>query len=255
MPAVTPFLIACLAAYLIGSIPFGYLIGKAHGVDIRAQGSGNIGATNLGRIVGKFWGQLCFLLDLGKGAGPVLAYGAYAGVLGNLDTFRGLPPTPEEQPGSMGLLFWITVGMCAVLGHIFPIYLRFRGGKGVATGFGVMLGMWPQLTAPAFGALFVWYVTLKLSRYVGIASCAAAASLPFWYILWRIPRAHGVVRPHCQGSRRGLAHHRGDDPAGSAGGGPAPGQHQARPGGDGTQDRRVSIDQRAAASPLVASCR
>jgi acyl phosphate:glycerol-3-phosphate acyltransferase len=189
MPAVTPFLIACLAAYLIGSIPFGYLIGKAHGVDIREKGSGNIGATNLGRIVGKFWGQLCFLLDLGKGAGPVLAYGAYAGVLGNLDTFRGLPPTPEEQPGSMGLLFWITVGMCAVLGHIFPIYLRFRGGKGVATGFGVMLGMWPQLTAPAFGALFVWYVTLKLSRYVGIASCAAAASLPFWYILWRIPRA------------------------------------------------------------------
>jgi glycerol-3-phosphate acyltransferase PlsY len=88
----------------------------------------------------------------------------------------------------MELLFWITVGMCAILGHIFPLYLRFRGGKGVATGFGVMLGMWPQLTAPAFAALFVWYVTLKLSRYVGIASCAAAVSLPFWYILWRIPR-------------------------------------------------------------------
>lgn len=189
MPAAVPFLLACLAAYLLGSIPFGFLIGKAHGIDIREKGSGNIGATNLGRAIGKPWGEICFLLDVLKGALPVVVYGAYAGVLGNLDTFRGLAPRPEDQPNSMQLLFWMIVGLCAILGHIFPLYLRFRGGKGVATGFGVMLGMWPQLTAPALAALFVWFVTVKLSRYVGIASCAAAISLPFWYILWRIPKA------------------------------------------------------------------
>lgn len=182
-------MIAVVAAYLIGSIPFGLLIGRAHGVDIRGRGSGNIGATNLGRAVGKKWGVICFFLDMVKGAGPMVAFGATAGVIGNLDTFRGLPPRPEELPTSIELLAWITVGFAAMLGHIFPVYLRFRGGKGVATGFGVLIGMWPDLTAPAFATLFVWYLTLKGTRYVGLASCAAAVSLPIWYILWVIPKS------------------------------------------------------------------
>jgi glycerol-3-phosphate acyltransferase PlsY len=176
-----------IGAYLIGSIPFGLLIGLAHGVDIRSRGSGNIGATNLGRALGKGWAIGCFFLDMAKGAVPMVVYGAAAGVLGNLDTFRGLPPKREAEP--IELLLWILVGLAAILGHIFPLYLRFKGGKGVATAFGVLIGMWPHLTAPAFAAFFVWFLVLRASRYVGLASCVAAVSLPVWYVLWAMPKA------------------------------------------------------------------
>ena len=183
------WLIALILAYLLGSVPFGLIIGLAHGVDIRDSGSGNIGATNLGRTIGKKWGAICFILDMLKGALPVIIFGYLAGVLGGLDTFRGLAPRPEDQPTSLQLLQWVSVGGAAVIGHVFPLYLKFKGGKGVATGFGAMIAMWPELTAPVIAALFVWYLVLKATRYVGIASCAAAISLPAWYILWRIPKA------------------------------------------------------------------
>ena len=137
------YFIVPAASYLIGSIPFGYLIGRLHGIDIRKVGSGNIGATNVTRSI--------FL----KGALPV--------VLVNM--------TFEENTANLAL----AAGLAVILGHVFPIYLRFRGGKGVATAAGVALALAPY---PLLCALAVWVVTFLTSRYVSLASIVAAASLP-----------------------------------------------------------------------------
>ena len=152
------------AAYLAGSIPFGLIIGRARHVDIRQHGSGNIGATNVGRVLGRRWGILCFVLDVAKGFTPVFACCLVA------------PLGREATPAAvLGLL----VAAMAMLGHIFPVWLRFRGGKGVATGLGVLLGLWPILTIPAVIAGIVWFVVVRAIGYVSVASMAAAAALPF----------------------------------------------------------------------------
>ena len=164
-------------AYLIGSIPFGLLIGKARGTDIREHGSKNIGATNVGRVLGRKLGALCFLLDMLKGAIPVLAAGFACGVI-------GIEPAALSG-GQMWL--WLAVAAAAVAGHMAPVFLGFAGGKGVATGFGAALAMWSLLTFPAIGALVVWYATLRLGRYVSLASMTAAVSLPAWYLVRCIP--------------------------------------------------------------------
>lgn len=143
-------------AYLIGSIPFGYLIARGRGVDILRQGSGNIGATNVGRVLGRRFGVLVFLLDFAKGAVPT-GLAVWLGDAGEWPHF--LPAT---------------VGLAAFLGHLFPVYLRFRGGKGVATGAGVVVVLLPM---PAGGALLIWVAVLLASRYVSLASLAAAATL------------------------------------------------------------------------------
>lgn len=152
------------AAYLAGSIPFGLLIGLSRGVDIRKHGSGNVGATNCGRVLGRKWGILCFVLDVTKGLAPVLVY--------------SLLTHPHEAGGAGAALQWLAVAAAAVVGHVFPVWLKFRGGKGVATGLGVVLGMWPVLTGPAVLSGLVWFVTIKLTGYVSVASIAAAVSLP-----------------------------------------------------------------------------
>jgi acyl-phosphate glycerol 3-phosphate acyltransferase len=148
-----------LAAYLIGAIPFGYLIARGRGVDILRQGSGNIGATNVGRILGWRFGILVFLLDFAKGALPVTVATWSAGALAS-----GLPN--DSLP--------VAAGLAAFLGHLFPIYLRFRGGKGVATGAGVVAVLLP---IPAIGAIFTWVAILCLTRYVSLASLAAVSVL------------------------------------------------------------------------------
>jgi glycerol-3-phosphate acyltransferase PlsY len=155
-----------LLAYLLGSIPFGLLIGLARGVDIRQHGSKNIGATNAGRVLGRPWGFLSFFLDFLKGAVPVLGSGWWMEVLGDR----------ELTPGNAWL--WLGVGIAAVMGHMFPVWLRFKGGKGVATGFGVMLATYTGVTVPAAIALVVWIALVKTWRMVSVASCAAALSLP-----------------------------------------------------------------------------
>lgn len=155
-----------LCAYVLGSIPFGLLIGLARGVDIRQHGSKNIGATNAGRVLGRSWGFLCFFLDFLKGAAPVLASGWWMGVLSARDV------TP------LSAWLWLGVGVAAVIGHMFPVWLRFKGGKGVATGFGVMLATYTGVTLPAVIALIVWIALVKTWRMVSVASCAAACSLP-----------------------------------------------------------------------------
>jgi len=154
------------AAYLIGSIPFGVLIARAHGVDLRARGSGNVGATNVGRVLGSRWGYLCFVLDVTKGLGPVLLVGLRL-----------------RDPGAADLsayrqAAWLAVAFGAIAGHVFSVFLRFRGGKGVATSLGVLLGFWPYFTFPALAALGLWVVVVLIWRYVSLASIVAAGAFP-----------------------------------------------------------------------------
>jgi acyl phosphate:glycerol-3-phosphate acyltransferase len=152
--------LAVLLGYAAGSIPFGLLIGLAKGVDIRREGSGNIGASNVGRLLGKPYGILVFLLDLAKGAVPVF-----------LIKRVGWPAADEV----LGMPLDHYVGIASVLGHMFPVWLRFRGGKGVATALGVFLVLATEATLIAF---LVWCVCVFAWQYVSLASIVAAWSLP-----------------------------------------------------------------------------
>lgn len=151
-------LAALLPAYLLGAIPFGLLIAKSQGVDLRNSGSKNIGATNVFRCVGAKFGILAFLLDMLKGFG-----GVYCALLPNL--------LGAEIPVDRLLLLRVLCGTAAMLGHIFPIYLRFKGGKGVATALGLLFGVAPLAGAIGF---LGWGLLFLASRYVSLASCLAA---------------------------------------------------------------------------------
>jgi len=155
------FTLAILAAYLVGSIPFGLLIAKAHGKDLRSIGSGNIGATNVARALGRKWAYICFALDVLKGLVPML-----------VTMFIAKPDS------AVMLWLWLAVGCAAISGHIFPIYVKFKGGKGVATSFGVALGLWPYYTICASFAVAVWVVVVLIWRYVSLASIAASVMFP-----------------------------------------------------------------------------
>ncbi|MEM8739674.1 MAG: glycerol-3-phosphate acyltransferase [Planctomycetota bacterium] len=176
-------------SFLAGAIPFAVIIGRARGIDLRQHGSGNPGATNLGRAAGKKWGILCFVLDVGKGLLPVLAFAlAWKHLLppGMVVGERGevySPTTPLVLSSAWIVFQWVLVAVAAVLGHVFSPFLRFRGGKGVATGLGATLGLFPVVTVPAFLAFVLWYAVCKLTGYVGLASAAAAASLPVFTVL------------------------------------------------------------------------
>ena len=160
--------ICILAGYLLGSVPFGLLIARAHGKDLRKIGSGNIGATNVSRALGKKWAYVCFVLDVLKGLVPVVATGLV--VRGEVGRSYG--------EAILVLFLWLGAGVAAVLGHIFPLYLKFRGGKGVATSFGVALGLWPYFTICAAAAILVWGLVVYVWRYVSLGSIAAAVSFP-----------------------------------------------------------------------------
>src|SRR5262245_26156769 len=152
--------LALLAAYLIGAIPFGWLIARSRGVDIFHAGSGNIGATNVGRVLGRQWGILVFALDFAKGAVPV----ALSSVL------------PTEAHEALGLPDALRVGvaLCAFVGHLYPVYLGFRGGKGVATGAGTVFVLVP---GPAALAILTWAAVVAATRTVSLASITAAGML------------------------------------------------------------------------------
>ena len=162
------FALAMVGAYLLGSIPFGLLIAKAHGKDLRSIGSGNIGATNVSRALGRKWAYVCFLLDVLKGLVPTLAAMFLAGPQANLSYAEKI----------VTLWLWLAVGCAAITGHIFPIYVRFKGGKGVATSFGVALGIWPYYTICAAFAMATWLVVVLVWRYVSLASIVASAAFP-----------------------------------------------------------------------------
>ncbi|MFI4897926.1 MAG: glycerol-3-phosphate 1-O-acyltransferase PlsY [Phycisphaerales bacterium JB059] len=161
-----PWLIAIPLAYLAGAIPFGVLIARAKGVDITKHGSKNTGATNVGRVLGFRFFLLCFLLDMLKGLVPTLAAGLGAGVVGQRDIAQ------------TDAWLWLAVMASAVLGHMFSPFLSFKGGKGVATGLGALLGVFPILTLAAAAAAIVWGLTFAIWRYVSLASIAAAIALP-----------------------------------------------------------------------------
>jgi glycerol-3-phosphate acyltransferase PlsY len=153
----------CVGAYLVGSIPFGYLLGRAKGVDIRDAGSRNIGATNCWRVCGWPYGLAAFVLDVAKGFGPT--FGAYK-MTELCPLFTGL-----SEPGRD--LVIVLAGAAAIAGHVFPIYLRFRGGKAVATSLGVFLGI-PAMLPFAAVAFAVWLLVFAATRYVSVASTVAA---------------------------------------------------------------------------------
>ena len=151
-----------LFAYLLGSVPWAMIIAKAHGKDLRKVGSGNIGATNLSRAVGKKWAYVCFLLDAIKGFVPVLTGSVIIG--------------KTQGPGSAAIL--LAIGLAAILGHVFPIYIGFKGGKGVATSFGVALAIWPYYTTCSVVSLLVWVIVTFIWRYVSLGSIIAAVVFP-----------------------------------------------------------------------------
>jgi len=163
-------------SYFLGSIPFGYLIVRlSHGRDVRSSGSGNIGATNVTRVAGRPAGLATFLLDGGKG---------YLAVWLAIHWFHA------------DVLWVMIAAVVAVLGHMFSCWLKFRGGKGVATGLGVFLPIsWQAMAA----AVILWLIVLAFWRYVSLASIAAAAALPFLVYAFYAPH-HGPPLPVSLGS-------------------------------------------------------
>ncbi|MBU6410263.1 MAG: glycerol-3-phosphate 1-O-acyltransferase PlsY [Verrucomicrobia bacterium] len=152
---------AALAAYLLGSIPTGYLAGKAKRLDIRASGSGNIGATNALRVLGKPAGICVLLADCAKGFAAVKLAPLYLKIAG--------APSLDEH------IIAVVAGIFAVLGHNYTCWLRFKGGKGIATTAGVYLALAP---AALGAALAVFFAVVALTRYVSLGSMAGAVALP-----------------------------------------------------------------------------
>lgn len=166
-----------LIAFLCGSVPFGLLFGKARGIDIREHGSGNIGATNVVRVLGKPLGITCLLLDVLKGLIPTIIGLSLIRFVGmknplSLDLLEGYA---EIHPMLTAQVFQVLTGLCAILGHNYSPWVRFRGGKGIATSGGVLIALMP---AAAVMLVVIWAVVFWLSRYVSVASICAAVSVP-----------------------------------------------------------------------------
>ena len=181
------YALALVQAYLLGAIPFGFLLAKhIAGIDVRTVGSGNIGATNVGRVAGMKLGLISLVLDLAKGlaAATVIPFSIFVIAGGGV----GL----ETRSEALRFIFIgegftdlrILCGLAAIAGHIWPVFLAFKGGKGVATSLGVMLGLAPAATLAAFG---LWIVVTGFSGYVSLGSVTAAAALPVLFAVfeWR----------------------------------------------------------------------
>ncbi|MGB8354701.1 MAG: glycerol-3-phosphate 1-O-acyltransferase PlsY [Chthoniobacteraceae bacterium] len=158
-------LIILLAGYLLGSIPVGFLLARAKGIDIRQHGSGNIGATNVFRTLGKGYGIFVFVCDTLKGV--------FAVILGEqiYIHLHGIGAGAPINPVLAGILG----GVAGILGHNFPVWLKFKGGKGVATSLGVVIGLVPLAAVISFA---IWAIVLLTSRYVSLASIIAAIAVP-----------------------------------------------------------------------------
>lgn len=190
-----------IIAYLLGSIPFGLLIGKAKGIDVRKAGSGNIGATNVGRIAGTPWFIAVLLLDAAKAAFPVL-----------LMRWLGF-----DSP-----LLQLAAGLCAVFGHTWSVYLRGKGGRGVASALGVLIALTPTIALIGFAS---WGLVVALTRYISLASMLAGAVIVTCMFLFRMPAPYQwgavalfvlVVYRHIPNIKRLLAgteHRLGDKPS------------------------------------------
>src|SRR4051794_32122602 len=161
-------------AYLIGSIPFGLLVGLTKGIDVRTAGSKNIGATNVARLLGKKFFFVVFFLDMSKSLIPMLIA---SGIV------HGIP----EHNRTLYLL-WLSVGFAAVLGHMFSVFLKFKGGKGVASSAGMMLGLFPYYTLPGAIAIGIFIIVFYIWRYISLGSIVAACAFPLLYVLLGIAK-------------------------------------------------------------------
>ena len=155
------FAFVVIGSYLLGSIPVGYFAGRIAGIDIRTCGSGNVGATNVIRTLGKGYGYPVFAFDFLKGFGAV-----------KMSIWIAARMQSEWNPPEM---FGIVAAISSVIGHSFPVWLRFKGGKGVATSAGALLGLAP---VAALVGVAIWLLIFWLTRYVSVASIVAAAALP-----------------------------------------------------------------------------
>jgi glycerol-3-phosphate acyltransferase PlsY len=153
------WILIVIISYLLGSIPSGYLVAKSQGIDIRQHGSKNIGATNVLRVMGKKWGYFVFFCDVLKGFVSVKLGFLLAGSFGANVTLAG-----------------VVAALCCILGHNYPVWLGFKGGKGIATSAGVVIALFPPLIVLLMG--IVWLLVFLLGRYVSLASISAAAALP-----------------------------------------------------------------------------
>lgn len=181
---MTSAIVLIIGAYLLGAVPFGLLIGRMAGVDVRSAGSGNIGATNVGRLLGKKLGLLTLAADLLKGIVPMALAAWWLG---------GMAEAP---------LVVTVCGGAAFLGHLFPVYLKFKGGKGVATALGVFL----YLTPPAaLAALAVFGLVLVNWGYVSLASLSAALLMPG--LIWLLYGGFGQMAslPATEGAETGIS--------------------------------------------------
>jgi len=170
-------IVCILLSYLLGAIPFGLVVSRGSGIDIRTQGSKNIGATNVARLLGKKMGVLTLILDMLKGYAPM----CLAALL--------LQGQPHRD------LIIALCGAASVLGHMFPVYLRFRGGKGVATALGAFLYLAPLA---ALGCLLIFVLTVRLSGFVSLGSLLGSASILLWLFLlaaacWKLWLAAFIV--------------------------------------------------------------
>jgi len=148
------YIVSFLLSYILGSIPFGFIVGKIKGHDLRREGSGNVGTTNVFRVVGKKEGIMVFILDLLKGFIPVFYFTRVSPYIG------------------------IAAVLGAITGHVTTPFLRFKGGKGIATGFGSLLAL---MMVPALLIFAVWIILLGITRRVSVGSLGAAIALPIFY--------------------------------------------------------------------------
>ncbi len=164
-------LLGILISYLLGSMPTAYIFGKFYkGIDIREYGSGNVGATNVFRVLGKWPGMIVLLIDILKGLLPVIVVADFLGL---------------ESIGE-----WIILGLIAVIGHNWTVFLKFKGGKGIATGLGVLIALAIKIASvrPVFlGTMMVWVVTFLVSGFVSLASILAAVFLPIFMVFTHQP--------------------------------------------------------------------
>ena len=164
-------LLVCGVGYLIGSFPTGYLLAKARGVDIQSVGSRSIGATNVARNLGAVNGVIVLVVDALKGVVAILVGLITSG--SSLKLFFA---------GDAGVLLpGVFAGAAAVVGHNFPVWLKFHGGKGVATTAGIAFFLWPKISVFAF---VIWIASFLFSQCVSVASITAAVSLPIWFFIW-----------------------------------------------------------------------
>ena len=178
---VTCYILIALGAYLLGSVPFGFLAAKAKGIDIRSVGSGNIGATNAMRVLGKPTGIFVLLMDALKG---YLACALLAPLVYNwfAPHASGLAVDFQNAPADLQVRLRVIAGICAVLGHNYTCWLKFKGGKGIATTAGVYLALAPWPLLIAFG---VFILAVIITRYVSVGSISAAVALPA--AVWATP--------------------------------------------------------------------